>query len=74
MITEKQKEKMLECIRTYNFCKGVACDGCPLRDDEVDDHCAVDTLEREILEIRIEPEKKLCPTCGHELDKESSNE
>ena len=71
MITEKQKQKMLECLRDYNFCDSIDCRNCPLRKGE-EELCGRNVLQDVIrkIEIELEPEKKLCPTCGHELDKE----
>jgi len=69
MITEKQKQKMLECLDCNNFCGGISCKDCPLwKSEHGMDNCLKEDLRKRVRDI--EPEKKLCPTCGHELDKE----
>ena len=70
MITEKQKQKMLECLKGYNFCEDVKCENCPLQKSDLDDDCLREELKQRVMDIKTKPEKKLCPTCGHELDKE----
>ncbi|HUX79673.1 MAG TPA: hypothetical protein VMW10_08035 [Alphaproteobacteria bacterium] len=65
MTTEKQKQKMLDCICTENFCNDVRCQDCPLwRGNGVGDCLMVD-LRHKVEDIRI---KKLCPTCGKEIE------
>ena len=73
MITEKQKQKMLECLDAYNFCKGVHCKDCPLQRSSGSGGCLMWDLRHKVDEIETKSEKKLCflcPVCGHELDKE----
>jgi len=66
MITEAQKQKMLECLNGGNFCRDTSCIDCPLKDSEYDDHCARDTLKERVLDIETKPTKKLCPHCKQE--------
>jgi len=68
MITEKQKHKMLECLDLENFCEDIDCDDCPLKPEG--SRCPRYILSNKVADIEAKPEKKLCPTCGHELNKE----
>ena len=70
MITEAQKQKMIECMSANNFCRDVRCGDCPLQRNKTTADCLRYDLLDAVIDIKTKPEKKLCPTCGHELDKE----
>ena len=54
MITEAQKQKMLECIDMENFCDGIDCDDCPLN---INCDCDIDRIYGKILAIKTAPTK-----------------
>jgi len=66
MITEAQKQKMLDCIDTHKFCDNIKCENCPLWKGIGTDKCLRDTLKERVLDIETKPTKKLCPHCKQE--------
>ena len=55
MITEAQKQKMLECLDPGNFCKGIKCDDCPLQIRNYD--CDIDEIYDKVEAIQTTPPK-----------------
>jgi len=64
MITEAQKQKMLECVIATNFCDYIGCKDCPLWKGEHDCNCLRSDLFNVVDKIKITP---TCPHCKQEM-------
>ena len=61
MITEPQKQKMLESVNS--FCIGILCENCPLWKKDIESNCLRNDLFDKVENIETIP---ICPHCKQE--------